>query len=337
MKVSLQEACRLLQSSSIVAIPTETVWGLAARYDDMIAIEKIYEAKRRPKQNPLIIHVEAFNDVVSLAKMPLPPKMEELAARFWPGPLTLVIPVDENKVPNSVRSNLPSAAFRVPDHEGARALIRAVGPLVAPSANLSGKPSATEYTAVEADFGADFPCYISSKEDESILPLHGVESTILVWTDSGDGTHFGWAIGRLGSLSLHDISAVLGDLLIERSHEVVETEKKEKKPICPGQMFRHYAPEARLDVGYTNEDIISSDTVIGFSDRIYPVASRVFPLGTSYDARACLRNLYKILRSLDENKISEAWVDARITPEDLQRDPLWRVFIDRIEKAAHKE
>ena len=153
MRVSQAVAISELRRSKPVAIPTETVWGLAARLEDEAGIRAIFSLKKRPLVNPLIIHIDDVSCLKEYAKEPLPPGTVELATAFWPGPLTLVLPCHEDRVPAVARANLLTAGFRVPKEEATLNLLQAIGPLVAPSANLSGRPSATEMGHVEEDFG----------------------------------------------------------------------------------------------------------------------------------------------------------------------------------------
>lgn len=156
MRISLQAAASALKSGQVVAVPTETVYGLAAALNSKIAVEDIFKLKSRPSDNPLIIHVNELDQIESLARA-LPEDFYLLASAFWPGPMTLVLPVNIDAVPSIARAGLPTAAFRIPRHPLALQLLALTGPLVMPSANISGSPSATSVEHVEADFGDNFP------------------------------------------------------------------------------------------------------------------------------------------------------------------------------------
>ena len=145
---------------------------------------------------------------------------------FWPGPLTLVIPVKEGIIPETASAGLPTAAFRIPSHPIAREIIRQTTPLVMPSANLSGRPSATQASHLQEDFGPDLPYLNGGICDK------GVESTILVYKDSR------WQLGRLGAIPISKIETLLG-------YPLAHIGEKEK-PLCPGQLYRHYSPNAVL-------------------------------------------------------------------------------------------
>ncbi len=329
MRIPLFQARDLLLDSQVVAIPTETVWGLSANMNSVDAVTKIYRLKNRPPKNPLIIHLADGGDIFEYLLGSPPKGLKDLTEQFWPGPLTLVVPVLEEKIPSIVRAGLGTAAFRVPALASTRELIRYVGPLVAPSANLSGKPSATCVSDVERDFGVSFPCFFPEGYNDENTEL-GVESTILIWKISPDGVGR-WHVGRLGALSLSLIESVLQMPLVNTLQ--VDTDQ----PLCPGQMFRHYAPEALLTLGYTLEDLKKNyDAVIGFSDRCYPDASQIYYLGRSDSVYEVIRNIYRVLRKLDEDGIQRAWIDCCISDEEQRRESLWSVFFDRIKKAASK-
>lgn len=288
MRISLAETSRLLNEGRVVAVPTETVYGLAASLANLSAIEQIYSLKGRPSSNPLIVHVADPAQVNEYLSQDVP-DFQKLAEAFWPGPMTLVLPIDPVRIPEAVRAGLPTAAFRVPSHPLIFRLLALTGPLVMPSANLSGRPSSTCAEHVEMDFGSDFPIL-----DGGACSC-GVESTILAF-DKGQ-----WKIARQGVLSPQAFEAVLG-------YVPSFAEQASSKPLCPGQLFRHYSPKARLHL----LDAIPKDlegAVIGFSCREYPSSTRVIPLGPLSAPEKIAENLYAALRQLDAENISTAWVD----------------------------
>lgn len=308
MHISIDQAATLLLMGHVVAVPTETVYGLAASLYDPNAIAQIFTVKGRPSNNPLIIHLasaEQLNDYVHT----LPPYTEKLTAAFWPGPMTLVLPIISEKISTSVRAGLPTAAFRVPHFPITHELIKKTGPLVMPSANLSGKPSATSATHVETDFGADFPVVDGGD------CINGVESTILYWNEHQ------WVIIRLGAIAPEVFKPILGYI-----PNVVGAESS-SQPICPGQLYRHYAPRATLIL--TPDMPIYVDTIIGFDDRVYPHGKRLLSMGLSSDPFIATHRLYAILRQLDEEGILHAWIDI-----DIPDTGLWLTFKERIYKAA---
>ncbi len=314
MRVGIEEAACFLENSTPVAIPTETVWGLAARVNDEKGINRIYELKGRPLNNPLIIHINAFSQLFENLSS-IPPNLSDLIEAFWPGSLTLVVPIIEEKILPIVRSGLKTAAFRMPKHPLTQALIDRTGPLVAPSANLSGAPSATTMQHIEADFGDSFP--ILSSEDSP----KGIESTILIWSDPV------WRIGRLGAI---DIDA-LQDIL---HYSPLLHRPQEDRPLCPGQLYRHYAPSAKLTLSKGSWQPSLSDhydAVLGFSDRTYPDAKIVVSLGSIMDPCAIAKNLYNALRSLDDRGLHHVFVDFEIPHASG-----YLAIIDRLTKASSK-
>lgn len=310
MRISISEACHLLNNGQVVSIPTETVYGLAATIDQPAAIDQIFSLKKRPSNNPLIIHLPSAQSVSDYALM-VPEDFHALAEKFWPGPLTVVLPVDLSKVPSQVRAGLSTAAFRVPNHPLALQVLECTGPVVMPSANLSGRPSATRAQHVETDFGPHFPVVDGGHS------VHGMESTIVCYIDSR------WHIARLGSISAEELEDVLG------YRPAVAVSAKNVAPICPGQLYRHYAPRAKLELGKNAQE--HSGVVIGYEGKQYPKASQVMFLGTIDSPSSVAENLYAVLRQLDDNGIEHAYVDI-----DVPEDGLWATILERIQKASSK-
>ncbi len=315
MNVTIEQAADLLRNSQPVAIPTETVWGLAARLTDEPAIRQIFFLKGRPLENPLIIHLASPQFLFSCCTIE-PPGLRELIRVFWPGGLTVVVPVDHKKVPALVRAGLPTAAFRVPDHDDALRLITSTGPLVAPSANRSGTPSATKPEHITKDFGCWLPILKTSTACR-----HGIESTILIWHNEI------WHVGRLGAISTEAIASILG-------YEPPPHAPSSNRPLCPGQMFRHYAPQARLTLSAApwEEGLVAHyDGVLGFSDRDYRGARHLVTFGTSTDPASVSQSLYRALRDLDLLRLQSVLVDINM-PSSAD----WRAIRDRLEKAAQQ-
>lgn len=300
MRIDLKEAIRRLQSGEVIAIPTETVYGLAAPLTNVDAIKEIFTLKKRPLKNPLITHTLSLSGLTNT----FPMHTEELIDTFWPGPLTLVLP--QTNVPSLVRADLPTAAFRMPDHPLTLALLKEVGPLVAPSANLSGRPTATRPGHVEADFGKQFPIL-----DGGPCKL-GLESTILGYHKDK------WHLYRSGSLP----PAVFAPIL-----SYIPEPFTAEKPLSPGQCFPHYAPKAKLTFGPSIPD---SPTIIGFTGRTYKGAEKVFYLGPLSDPQEIAHNLFDTLRKLDDENIPHAWIDP-----DFPKEGLLATIFSRLQKAAH--
>ncbi len=312
MDVTLQQAASLLKTGHVVAVPTETVYGLAASINHPGAIEKIFDLKKRPRNNPLIVHLASGNALQEYARN-LPASALKLALAFWPGPLTLLLPANLEKIDPTIRAHLPTAAFRVPNHPLAIALLELTGPLVMPSANPSGKPSATCAAHVTLDFGHDLPVLDGGACQQ------GVESTILHFTNDH------WEIVRLGALPPEAFETVLG--YVPGIHMPGQTEQ----PICPGQHYRHYAPQTELTLCNPIPKN-TTDPIVGFSDRHYSTTSRIYALGHSDRPEEVAANLYGLLRTLDKENVPRALVDI-----DIPNEGLWLTIKERISKAASKD
>lgn len=310
MRISLEKAAELLLSDRVVAIPTETVYGLGALVSSPSAIKEIFRLKKRPVDNPLIVHIATMDQLKDLAKE-ISEESLLVAGHFWPGPLTIIFPADCKKVPEMARAGLPSVAIRMPNHPLTYQLIQITGPLVAPSANLSGRPSSTCREHVEEDFSLEFPVLDGGPCTQ------GVESTILHQRED----HF--EIARLGAITQEELSDFLGYSL-----PIKDQETPSFPPICPGQHYRHYAPQAKLILGkgpYLGEPKV----VLGFQGRDYHLAEKVFLLGDLNQPKEILHNLYTILRKLDQEKVTSIWVDF-----DFSKQGPLRTLSERILRAS---
>lgn len=305
MRITVDQAAAKLMSGDVVAVPTETVYGLAASINSEEGVAKVFHVKGRPSNNPLIIHMSDAGQIDGF-KPKFDASFAKLAAAFWPGPLTLVLPIDTRTILESVRAGLSTAAFRIPKHPLALALLSKTGPLVMPSANLSGKPSSTTADHVESDFGLDFPVL-----DGGSCQC-GVESTVMIYQDQK------WVIIRQGVLVPQDFVNVLGYF------PAIDSGKQEK-PICPGQMYRHYAPKAKLKLATE----FTQGVVLGFTGVEYPKECEVLYLGELSHPETIGENLYKTLRYLDEKGIHEAFVDMRF-----QEAGIMKTIAERLRKAA---
>lgn len=238
----IARAARLLQAGELVAIPTETVYGLAADARSDRAVARVFEAKGRPSFNPLIVHVHSLAEAKRIAAFD--DAALRLAEAFWPGPLTLVLPLAERGISRLVTAGGDSVAIRVPDHPLARAVLEATGgPLAAPSANPSGRISATTAEHVLSGLGGK----IAAVLDGGATSV-GLESTIVA-TDPP-------RLLRPGGLPVETVEACLGESLAERA---------EGQPItAPGQLSSHYAPEAALRLNATEPR--GDEFLIGFGN-----------------------------------------------------------------------
>lgn len=221
-------AVDLLKRGELVAIPTETVYGLAASIWNEEALENIFKVKGRPSDNPLIVHVSSLEQVNDLV-VEIPPLAVALMKKFWPGPLTLVLPKSK-KISNRVSGGLSSVAIRMPSHQLARELIEMAGPLAAPSANLSGKPSPTSAFDVLEDLEGKIPLILDGGECEV-----GIESTVLSLLEKTP------RILRPGKITREDLEKVLG--------KPVQVGGKDLNH-SPGTRYKHYSPKAKVSLIY---------------------------------------------------------------------------------------
>ncbi|MBI3508054.1 MAG: threonylcarbamoyl-AMP synthase [Chlamydiia bacterium] len=231
--MQIERAASALKAGEVVIIPTETVYGLAACVHLPGAVQKIFQLKRRPADNPLIVHVASVEEALSLIEPP-PEEFFLLANRFWPGPLTLVVR-KRSSVTDLVSAGLPSIALRMPAHPLALALIQAAGPLAAPSANLSGKPSPTTLQDALEDFGDQVPITI----DGGPCAI-GIESTVVSLWDKTP------TLLRPGYITPQTLEAVLGKPLGCQSEGPV---------LSPGMKYRHYAPKAPVRLIYDPQQL----------------------------------------------------------------------------------
>lgn len=228
---AMEEAGRLLRQGGLVAFPTETVYGLGANALDGRAVADIFEAKGRPQDNPLIVHVADEKDVSRLAER-VPEAARALMKAYWPGPLSLVLPV-RGSIPKEVTAGLRTVAVRMPGHPVALALIRAAGvPVAAPSANLSGRPSPTTAEHVMHDLGGRIEAVLDGGPSGL-----GVESTVLDLTPPVP------VILRPGGVTAEELGDFLGAVEVDPGADGFPSGKR---PRSPGMKYAHYAPRAPL-------------------------------------------------------------------------------------------
>ncbi len=223
-------AARIIQNGGLVALPTETVYGLGANGLDENAVARIFIAKGRPQDNPLILHVADVSQLDSICH-DIPASAWLLAEAFWPGPLTMVLPARDT-VPKATTAGLKTVAVRCPDHALTREVIRLAGaPIAAPSANLSGKPSTTTAAHVKADHDGNIDAIVDGGKCRV-----GVESTIVDLTETPP------RLLRPGGITPEQLIAVLGDLIVDKA--VTAQLGKDEVVKAPGMKYRHYAPKA---------------------------------------------------------------------------------------------
>lgn len=224
---ALDAAAALLRQEQLVAFPTETVYGLGGRADSTIAIEAIFAAKQRPADNPLIVHAARLADAAPFCRIDA--RAERLAAAFWPGPLTLVLP---RSAPMPAAGALDTVAVRAPDHPVALALLRAVGPLAAPSANRSGRPSPTQAAHVLADLDGRIPLIL----DGGACTV-GIESTVLGLFDDQP------RVLRPGAITAAQLEPYVGPVMREAG-----------STRSPGARYRHYQPRSPVVLVHASID-----------------------------------------------------------------------------------
>lgn len=348
---AVQEAGKLLQAGELVAFPTETVYGLGADAGSDAAVEAIYHAKGRPSDNPLIVHIAdrtQLNDLVS-ESMPQAQRQlaDQLIARFWPGPLTLVLPVRPGAVSSRVTAGLATVAVRMPDHPLALALIRAAGrPLAAPSANRSGRPSPTEARHVAQDLAGR----IAGILDGGPATV-GLESTVVAV-----GPH-GLELLRPGGVTAQELRAALPDVPLVLAPELAAADQAPESvaaPRSPGMKYAHYAPQGEMCVIVGGYDTGSASLSAAAFRRIDELLSKarqqgkrtgvltyaehearydkathhVAVCGSLRDMRTVAQQLYAALRSFDE-----ASVDY-IVAEGCPVEGVGEAIMNRLLKAA---
>ncbi|MGB3624836.1 MAG: L-threonylcarbamoyladenylate synthase [Henriciella sp.] len=300
---AIARAVACLRAGDLVAMPTETVYGLAGDAANPAAVARIYEVKERPVFNPLIAHVASAK--AAFAQGDFSERAKSLAAAFWPGPLTFVVnAIAETTVCDLARAGLATLALRVPAHPVARDLLSQVGtPLVAPSANPSGKISPTRADHVAGDLGEKIDLILDGGPCEV-----GVESTVI------DARGEAPIILRPGSISEAAIDAIWPGASAGAGSGA---------PISPGQLLRHYAPEARLRLDA--EAALEGEALLGFG--AVDAAENLSPDGSLPEAAA---NLFAMLRKLDT-------AHDRIAVSPIPRTGLGLAINDRLERAANRD
>ncbi|KAG0370102.1 hypothetical protein BGZ54_007730 [Gamsiella multidivaricata] len=232
----LEQAAKILRDGQVVGMPTETVYGLASNALDSAAAQRIFKAKNRPQDNPLIVHVSSLKMLRSMLKdNEIPAVYSDLIRTYWPGPLTLLFP-RSNLIPNEITCGQATVAVRFPSHPITRALITACDrPLAAPSANSSGKPSPTLASHVMDDLKGKIPMVIDGGQCS-----FGIESTVV------DGLRVPPAILRPGGVTFEQIRQVKGMEQIQVYQKHFTDAAMEQAPTTPGMKYRHYSPEAEV-------------------------------------------------------------------------------------------
>ena len=300
-----ETAAGLLRKGKIVAIPTETVYGLAASIYSEEALREVYRVKGRPQDNPVIVHISTMDMLDGIVKE-VPHNALLLAERFWPGPLTMIFRKTD-RVSDTITCGMDTVAVRFPSHPVANAVIKAAGvPLAAPSANLSGKPSPTTAEHCVSDLWGKIPLIIDGGSCEV-----GVESTVVSMT----GDHP--VILRPGIISLEEIQEIIPDA--EVSEAVNRKVGEDEKVQSPGLKYRHYAPECKVTLvkgslerfaEYVRENYADGDYAMCFYGDEDSIDIPSIPYGGRDDARSQAHSVFAVLRQLDRIGAKRVFVRA---------------------------
>ncbi len=326
----LAEASEILRNGGLVAIPTETVYGLGANALDESASKKIYEAKGRPSDNPLIAHISCMDELSALVSE-IPEAGRKLAEKYWPGPLTMVFP-KKDIVPYGTTGGLETVAIRMPSDPVANRLIKLAGvPVAAPSANTSGRPSPTKAEHVVEDMNGKIEMIIDSGEVGI-----GVESTIV------DVSGKVPMLLRPGAITMEMLRETLGEVEIDPA--ILGPLSADVKPKAPGMKYRHYAPQAEMTlvegemehvVAFINQEAklaLEAGLKVGIicteESRESYECGILKVIGSRENEESVAHNLFAVLREFDDQK-----VDC-IFSESFSKDRLGQAIMNRLCKAA---
>ena len=323
----VQQAAEIIRQGGLVAFPTETVYGLGGNALDPEASRKIYAAKGRPSDNPLIVHVSCIDEVPPLVSE-FPDSARKLMEAFWPGPLTIVLP-KAAIVPYETTGGLETVAIRCPENRVTLAFIQAAGvPIAGPSANTSGKPSPTEAAHVYHDLQGKIEMIL----DDGPVGI-GVESTILDLTGEVP------TLLRPGAITVEELSETLGTEVRIDPAIIAGGVKEGVHPKAPGMKYRHYAPKADLKIvegpmeqviSYINEQAEKGRTGIICTEETrsrYPKGD-IKCVGTRKDELSIASHLFAVLREFDEDGVEQ------IYSESFKAPGLGEAIMNRLLKAA---
>lgn len=325
----IQVAGDIIREGGLVAFPTETVYGLGADALNASASRKIYEAKGRPSDNPLIVHIAEFSDLEKIAAE-IPKEARMLSDAFWPGPLTMIVRKND-KVPYETTGGMDTVAVRMPNHPVALALIRAGGGYIAaPSANTSGRPSPTLAEHVAEDMAGRIPMIL----DGGLVGI-GIESTIVDLTEDVP------MILRPGYITQSMLQEVIGEVRMDPG---IIASDSAKKPKAPGMKYKHYAPKADMILVDGEEDRVVAKinelaaTAVAKGKRVGIIctdetrpkyhAGTVISIGARDDEDAIAQHLYKILRDFDDTETELIYSESFATPR------IGQAIMNRLLKAA---
>ena len=300
---SINRAAEILKSGGTVGIPTETVYGLAASALDEAAVTKIFTAKGRPQDNPLIVHIDDISMLRDIASE-ITDKALECAKAFWPGPFTMVLKRSKS-IPKSVSAELDTVAVRMPDDKVARDIIKASGlPLAAPSANVSGAPSPTSYQHVLNDLDGKIDAVIMG--DECGV---GLESTVVTLCTNPP------RLLRPGGITVEQLLKVLPDLVVDSA--VLAEPKKNETVASPGMKYKHYAPTTETvlvsaDMNKFTEFVNDKEDSLAvcFDEEADKITIKKMSYGSVKNTSDLAHNLFSMLRSVDKMGVKTVYIHA---------------------------
>jgi L-threonylcarbamoyladenylate synthase len=302
-------AAEYIRNGELVAFPTETVYGLGADVFNSRAVRKIFRAKGRPQDNPLIVHIASHEQFTSLVTS-IPPRAEKLIDNFFPGALTVILP-KSGTVPDVVTAGLPTVAVRMPDLAITRKFLKLCGtPVAAPSANRSGHPSPTTWTAVRDDLDGRIECILRGGHSRV-----GLESTVVDCTSSRP------LVLRTGAISLEQLRAVLPSIAVAREHH-------EEQAKSPGTRYRHYAPDAKVILVSSPDEarITGNEAFIGLTRPRNKFRKAL----TCRSVASYAHELYDFFRLCDKMAIPVIYC------ERVPSSGLGAALIDRIRRASRR-
>ncbi len=290
----ISEAAVIIKNGGLVAMPTETVYGLAADALNGKAVANIFRAKGRPMDNPLIVHISDVSQIYGLVRE-FPEKAQKLAQRFWPGPLTIILPKSD-AIPDEVSAGLDTVAVRCPSDPNARRLIELSCPLAAPSANLSGSPSPTSARHVLDDMDGRIDAIIDGGECSV-----GVESTVI--TLACDPPR----LLRPGGITLEQLRETIGEVVLDGA--VLNPLKEGQAAASPGMKYKHYSPKAdvillkgsqQAFIDYVNGKADGKTAALCYEDDVPALMVPCLSLGGASDYETQASRLFTLLRQADE-------------------------------------
>lgn len=323
----LQEAADILKAGGLVAFPTETVYGLGAVATNEAAVKKVYQAKGRPSDNPLIVHINTVEDLTPFVDQ-ISENAKRLMDHFWPGPLTMIFKIREGSLSKAVTGGLDTCAFRMPDKAMTRKLIQLSAPLVGPSANTSGKPSPTTAEHVYHDVHGRIEAILDGGASTV-----GVESTVIDVSNDDEVV-----ILRPGKISRRDLQQIVDIPVVYDKHLVGEAEI----PKAPGMKYRHYAPDVPVVIVKRPEEfaqaiayysgkkiaLLASQSII---DRCGQYVAGSYTLSQKRNIDEAAAHLFAGLRALDEAKYDVILAEGYPT-----NTGMGTAYMNRLQKSAGK-